>query len=297
MATPQSNQWLGILKWSLQHHDGTGPQAPSTLSTADRNWLLKAMESGGVDDGVGVIKKALAEIAMHISAFEEFTYTASSMATATTVEVEVGEGRISTAESLDSVFTILETMGDMVDDIDQGERASSRHRLETKSFPFTRSLAHPPTHHPLTLSPNHSHRLPFVERHGALHQNTILLPTSQVPPLPPVHTMPSRSLPRPWHSRPEQRKNPKRHCHLPSRKQPNICCNLPLQSLHHPLPPPHNNQLHFSNDPRFRAPRRYLPLLSGAKLASGHCLLPPSRLPSSEAHEGDCIFHSGVGDV
>ena len=84
MATPQSNQWLGILKWSLQHHDGTGPQAPSTLSTADRNWLLKAMESGGVDDGVGVIKKALAEIAMHISAFEEFTYTASSMALHTT---------------------------------------------------------------------------------------------------------------------------------------------------------------------------------------------------------------------
>lgn len=90
------NKWLGLLKWSLAHHDGTGPQAPSTMSEEDRKWLLEAMDSGAIDGGTEIIKKALADVATNVA-----RYTAGDR-----------EGVV------ENLMDVLLSMGDMVDDID-----------------------------------------------------------------------------------------------------------------------------------------------------------------------------------
>jgi hypothetical protein len=42
--------WLGLLKWSLSHQDGTAPSEVRPLDDADRAWLTQVMQEGVRDD-------------------------------------------------------------------------------------------------------------------------------------------------------------------------------------------------------------------------------------------------------
>ncbi len=44
------NQWFGLLKWSLNYHDGTkAPTDFKPMSEEDKKWLAAAMKSHTVD--------------------------------------------------------------------------------------------------------------------------------------------------------------------------------------------------------------------------------------------------------
>merc|ERR1711871_771178 len=60
MATSDPNQWLGLLRWSLQYQDGTAPvnkDEVQEMPPEDRKWLEEAMSELVVDEA-----KRLAEI-------------------------------------------------------------------------------------------------------------------------------------------------------------------------------------------------------------------------------------------
>jgi hypothetical protein len=49
-AAADNGIWLGLLKWSLAHQDGTSPSPAQPLSSEDRQWLERVMKEGVRDD-------------------------------------------------------------------------------------------------------------------------------------------------------------------------------------------------------------------------------------------------------
>ena len=61
-AAMDNGIWPGLLKWSLQHVDGTAPSEFSAMSEEDRKWLEQVMREGVRDEN-----KRLKEIMVAVS--------------------------------------------------------------------------------------------------------------------------------------------------------------------------------------------------------------------------------------
>ncbi|CAM9775525.1 unnamed protein product [Chrysoparadoxa australica] len=88
-------QWLGLLKWSLQYHDGTGPSANTPMSEEDKEWLSRVMQDSVRDD-----VKVMTDV---YEAIRSFIGKAN--------EGEAAEGR-------DDLLKDLEDLQDMCEQID-----------------------------------------------------------------------------------------------------------------------------------------------------------------------------------
>lgn len=58
--------WLGLLKWSLAHSDGTAPTAAEAMSKENQDFLTRVMEEGVRNDG-----QRMREIMLDIAAYLE----------------------------------------------------------------------------------------------------------------------------------------------------------------------------------------------------------------------------------
>jgi len=63
MASPL--EWKGLLKWSLQHHDGTAPSEVSEMSQENKKWLEEVMASLVLDESKRILEiiSSLVELA------------------------------------------------------------------------------------------------------------------------------------------------------------------------------------------------------------------------------------------
>jgi hsp70-interacting protein len=94
-ASPGSGpNWLGLLKWSLSHSDGTSPSPVQAMSTEDKQWLETVMKECVKDEG-----QRLCEI---LKEFMEM----------------IDNGTVHRTEQEEKIFELLEETQMMVDQID-----------------------------------------------------------------------------------------------------------------------------------------------------------------------------------
>lgn len=65
MAAGAGPQWLGLLKWSLEHSDGTAPSTARPLNAEDRAWLERVMKEG-VRDDVKIMTECYEELCRYL---------------------------------------------------------------------------------------------------------------------------------------------------------------------------------------------------------------------------------------
>jgi len=90
--------WLGLLKWSLAHGDGTTDNDTKEMSEEDKLWLEKVMTEGMVKDEPAKMKDIMTEL------------------------VEVVDGKVEIdSEREEHILNSLEDLRDMIDQIDMAQ--------------------------------------------------------------------------------------------------------------------------------------------------------------------------------
>jgi len=106
--------WLGLLKWTLAHQDGTRPssESPTMMSDEDKAFLEKVMAEGIIDEGERM-KFILQEFS---KAMEHYKFTSLQQAeTATTEEKE--EQPVAPVDE-DDLEDLLQELRDIVEQVD-----------------------------------------------------------------------------------------------------------------------------------------------------------------------------------
>lgn len=106
--------WLGLLKWSLQHHDGTSPSTPEAMNAEDVEFLTKVMDSV-VDEGTQM-RKILLSLCKYLTVCAG---TTSAMATQLAAQIDsLSKGNPPPAPTTDELLGLLDELRDIVEQID-----------------------------------------------------------------------------------------------------------------------------------------------------------------------------------
>lgn len=90
--------WLGLLKWSIAHTDGTSPTDAKQMSNEDKEWLERVMTEGMIKDEPARMNEIMTEM------------------------VRIVEGNVKLEGELeDKVLNDLEDLRDMIDQIDMAQ--------------------------------------------------------------------------------------------------------------------------------------------------------------------------------
>lgn len=104
MASADQGIWLGLLKWSLQHSDGTAPSLQSSMSDEDKSFLEKVMREYTRDEPA-----RMREIMVDLVVFVEPSHAARV------------DGDAPTPKSDEEVEALLEELRDIVEQIDMAQ--------------------------------------------------------------------------------------------------------------------------------------------------------------------------------
>ena len=118
--------WLGLLKWTLAHQDGTRPsnESPTMMSDEDKAFLEKVMAEGVIDESERM-RFVLQEFSKAMEYYKNQSQqqaegndaTATATATATTAE-EKEEQSLSPPVSEDDLEVLLQELRDIVEQVD-----------------------------------------------------------------------------------------------------------------------------------------------------------------------------------
>jgi hsp70-interacting protein len=110
--------WLGLLKWTLAHQDGTIPSSESPaikmMSDEDRAFLEKVMSEGIIDEGERM-KFILQEFS---KAMEYYKHATSQQGANTTVAAEEKEEQPPAPPNEDDLENLLQELRDIVEQVD-----------------------------------------------------------------------------------------------------------------------------------------------------------------------------------
>ena len=101
--------WLGLLKWSLAHTDGTGPSDAKAMSDEDKAFLTKVMEEGIKNE-----PQRMREIMLNIAVFLEEEIEESK-------SPSEGFSALSREEQSEKLIDELEELQDIVEQIDMAQ--------------------------------------------------------------------------------------------------------------------------------------------------------------------------------
>lgn len=108
--------WLGLLKWTLAHQDGTRPssESPTMMPDEDKAFLEKVMAEGIIDEGERM-KFILQEFS---KAMEYYKFTSQERAETVTVTTEEKEEQPVAPADEDDLGDLLQELRDIVEQVD-----------------------------------------------------------------------------------------------------------------------------------------------------------------------------------